>query len=151
MHSMKAVSDCFYSPLWKHAAQAVLCVCVMDPSCLAQHLVDVFLDSNRLYLSVVHLSLHPGECVWCPCRRVVHVSRRPWAGQQRLQWLWPQCHDEKDGRPAACEFAFILEACPFSTHWSIYLFTSCGRCPDCEPADENEAAAPLPRSRDEDE
>lgn len=33
---------------------------------------------------IIHLSLHIGECIRCPCWRVVHVSRRPRSGQECL-------------------------------------------------------------------
>lgn len=83
-------------------------------------LENVFHDSNRLYKSIIHLSLHLGECIRRSRWRVVHVGRRPWSGQEHLQRLRPQCDDEKDGQPASCEFKKRKKS---SNQFSINLFT----------------------------
>lgn len=102
---------------------------------------------------VLFCMAHLGECIWRSCWRVVHVSRWPWSGQEHLQCLRPQCNDEKNVQPAGCEFTLFTHlpiSCFIFGPADIFpSFLTCGCCPDCEPTDEDETAAPLPHSRDE--
>lgn len=152
---LAASSNSFIPPMWSYQVlTGDFSVC--DPSMLSYW--DAVHDVNKLHFSTIHLPsshTHTGKCNWCPCWRVVHVGRRPRSGQERLQWRWSQRVNEEDGSSSSCKFIFIrkwLVFLPFISDFTICLLPGTLLIyVDCESADENEAAAPLPHSRDENE